>query len=85
MYGMHVHRAVLAAGERESGCTVHHVTSGIDSGPIVMQSKVTLSPDETADSLQKKVRHSEGPTLIAALRMLAGSAQAEVQGGRICG
>jgi len=85
MYGIHVHRAVLAAGERESGCTVHHVTSGIDSGPIVMQSKVTLSPDETPESLQKKVRHTEGPTLIAALRKLTGSLQAEVQGGQICG
>ena len=81
MYGMHVHRAVLASGEKESGCTVHQVTSGIDSGPIVLQSRVPISPDETSDSLQHKVRQTEGPTLIAALGKLVGSLQCEVRQG----
>lgn len=81
MYGMHVHRAVLASDEKESGCTVHRVTGGIDSGPIVLQSRVPISPHETPDSLLRKVRQTEGPTLIAALRKLVSSLQDETQGG----
>ncbi|MDZ7792839.1 MAG: formyltransferase family protein [Spirochaetia bacterium] len=73
MYGMHVHRAVVAAKEQESGCTVHWVTRGIDSGPIILQRKVSLTPDETAESLQHKVGQIEGPALAAALTQAAAS------------
>jgi phosphoribosylglycinamide formyltransferase 1 len=81
MYGMHVHRAVLASDEKESGCTVHQVTGGIDSGPIVLQSRVPISADETPHSLQHKVRQTEGPTLIAALGKLVSVLQDGIQGG----
>jgi len=81
MYGMHVHRAVVSAKEQESGCTVHGVTRGIDSGPIILQRKVSLSPDETAESLQDKVRQIEGPALAAALTQVAASWSEAVEGG----
>jgi phosphoribosylglycinamide formyltransferase-1 len=87
MYGMNVHRAVVSAGEKESGCTVHHVTAGIDSGPIILQRKVALTSHETPESVQKKVRQIESPTLIAAVNKLSDSLEAvsynpvKVEGG----
>jgi phosphoribosylglycinamide formyltransferase-1 len=81
MYGIHVHRAVVAAKEQESGCTVHWVTRGIDSGPIILQRKVFLSPDETPESLQQKVRQVEGPALAAALIQAVASWSKVEEGG----
>lgn len=67
MYGRHVHAAVIAAGERESGCTVHEVTDAYDEGPILGQSSVTVHPDDTPDTLAARVlaaEHQLYPTII---------------------
>lgn len=58
-YGMNVHRAVLAAGEKESGATVHYVTEGVDEGEIIMQVKVPVLSDDTPESLQERVLEQE--------------------------
>jgi phosphoribosylglycinamide formyltransferase-1 len=55
MYGMNVHRAVIEAGEKESGVTIHYVNEKYDEGEIILQEKVAVSPDDTAETLQKKV------------------------------
>lgn len=55
MYGMHVHEAVIAAGETTSGCTIHEVIQDVDRGEIVLQKTVTVSPDDDAESLAQKV------------------------------
>lgn len=54
MWGHHVHEAVKAAGETESGMTVHFVTPVCDGGDIIAQFKVALSPDDTADDIADK-------------------------------
>ncbi len=59
MYGKRVHEAVLAAGEKESGATVHLVTDEYDQGPILAQRKVPVMPDDTADSLAARVLEVE--------------------------
>lgn len=59
MWGMHVHHAVVAANEKESGATVHYVTSGVDEGDIILQGKVTLEEGETPESLAAKVHTVE--------------------------
>lgn len=59
MYGIHVHRAVLAAGVRESGCTAHLVTGDYDSGPHLAQRRVPVLPDDTAERLQARVQEAE--------------------------
>lgn len=59
MYGMRVHKAVLEAGDHESGITIHHVNEAYDEGHIIMQARVTVAPDETPDSLAKKVHQLE--------------------------
>jgi len=59
MYGQHVHAAVLAAGERESGCTVHLVDLQYDHGPIVAQRRVPVLPGDTPDTLAERVQAAE--------------------------
>lgn len=59
MYGMHVHRAVLAAGEAESGATVHLVDGEYDHGRILDQMRVPVLPGDTAEDLQKRVYAAE--------------------------
>ncbi|HHI02487.1 MAG TPA: phosphoribosylglycinamide formyltransferase [candidate division Zixibacteria bacterium] len=55
MYGHHVHEAVIKAGEKESGATVHIVDEIYDHGKILMQQKVSVSPEDTPESLAAKV------------------------------
>ena len=59
MYGMHVHRAVLAAGARESGCTVHLVDNEFDHGRHLLERRVPVLPDDTPESLQARVYAEE--------------------------
>jgi phosphoribosylglycinamide formyltransferase-1 len=59
MYGMHVHRAVLAAGAAESGCTVHLVDDQYDHGTILDQVRVPVLPGDTPESLQARVYAEE--------------------------
>jgi len=58
-YGHHVHEAVLAAGEKESGCTVHFANNEYDAGPIILQRKVLVLPEDTPDSLAARVFEQE--------------------------
>lgn len=55
MYGHHVHEAVLAAGCRVSGCTVHFVDNQYDSGPIIVQRCCPVRDDDTPDTLAARV------------------------------
>ncbi|WP_424951830.1 phosphoribosylglycinamide formyltransferase [Deinococcus sp.] len=71
MYGDRVHAAVLAAGESESGATVHQVVAGIDEGPVLAQRRVPVLPGDTPDTLRARVMAVEGPLLVGALRDLA--------------
>lgn len=59
MYGIRVHRAVLAAGEKESGATVHYVSEDYDEGPIIRQSRVPVWPADTAETLAERVLAAE--------------------------
>ncbi|MBR4645262.1 MAG: phosphoribosylglycinamide formyltransferase [Bacteroidaceae bacterium] len=54
MWGHHVHEAVKAAGETETGMTVHYVTPVCDAGEIIAQYRVTLSPKDTAEDIAEK-------------------------------
>lgn len=59
MYGMRVHRAVLEAGEKESGCTVHLVDNEFDHGRVLAQATVPVLPDDTPEALQQRVYAQE--------------------------
>lgn len=59
MYGMHVHRAVVEAGEKESGITIHLVNEEFDKGRILAQYSVALSTDDNAEAVALKVQQLE--------------------------
>ena len=54
-YGIRVHRAVIAGGEKESGATVHYVDEGVDTGEIILQEKVPVKPSDTPEELAARV------------------------------
>jgi phosphoribosylglycinamide formyltransferase-1 len=59
MYGHHVHEAVLAGGETESGCSVHLADNQYDHGPIIAQTRVPVRADDTPDTLAERVGVAE--------------------------
>lgn len=59
MYGHHVHEAVIAAGETESGVTVHYVDTQYDHGNILMQERVEIIPEDTPATLEEKIHRVE--------------------------
>jgi phosphoribosylglycinamide formyltransferase-1 len=71
MYGIRVHEAVLAAGERETGVTVHLVDEVYDHGPIVAQARVPVQPGDTPEALQARVLQAEHRLYPETLRRIA--------------
>lgn len=59
MYGHHVHEAVLAAGEKESGITIHYVDDHYDNGDIIFQATCPVLPGDTADTLAQRIHQLE--------------------------
>ena len=57
--GVHAHRDVLAYGVKVSGCTIHFVDEGMDSGPIILQAAVPVLDDDTEDTLAARVLEQE--------------------------
>ncbi|MHC6202355.1 phosphoribosylglycinamide formyltransferase [Breznakiellaceae bacterium SP9] len=72
MKGDAVHEAVLAAGETESGCTVHLVDAGIDTGRILLQRSVPVLQGDSAASLAARIHVEEHLAIVEAARMLGG-------------
>ena len=70
MYGEHVHRAVLAAGESESGCTVHLVDAGTDTGPILLRRKVPVLPGDTPGSLAERIHKEEHIAIVDGVKLM---------------
>lgn len=70
MYGMKVHESVIESGDKISGCTVHFVDKGTDTGKIIKQVIVKLDEGETASSLQKKVLEQEHKLLVQVVQDL---------------
>lgn len=74
MFGMKIHRAVMESKEKESGCTVHYVDGGVDTGEIIEQRKVKVKKGDTADTLQQRVLIEEHKLLPEAIeRIVMGS------------
>jgi phosphoribosylglycinamide formyltransferase 1 len=71
MYGHHVHEAVLAAGEKESGCTVFIAEHEYDRGPTVVERRVPVLPDDTPETLAARVFEQECVAYPEAVRIVA--------------
>ena len=66
-YGMRVHKAVIEAGEKESGATVHYVDEGVDTGAIILQEKVPVLDGDTPETLAARVLETEHEILARGL------------------
>lgn len=69
--GLDVHRRVIEAGEKVSGCTVHFVRPETDAGPIIAQSSVPLKAEDTPGTLAARVLDAEHVCYPAAVRLIA--------------
>jgi phosphoribosylglycinamide formyltransferase-1 len=66
---LEVHKAVLDYGVKVTGCTLHFVDEGVDTGPILIQKVVYISDDDTPVTLKAKVQEKEQEALIEAIRI----------------
>ncbi len=71
MYGQRVHEAVLAAGCKVSGCTVHYCDQEYDTGPIIIQRPCPVAEDDTAQTLARRVFEQECIAYPEAIRLIA--------------
>lgn len=71
--GLHAWEQALEAGVKETGCTVHWVDSGLDTGPVIAQSKVPVLPADTPATLHQRIQQAEHKLLPEVLRRLASS------------
>lgn len=73
-FGIHVHEAVIAAGEKESGATVHYIDTGVDTGEIILQRQLEVLEDDTPESLQQRIlAEIEHKILVEAIKQIEGS------------
>jgi phosphoribosylglycinamide formyltransferase-1 len=70
-YGRHVHEAVLEAGVKLTGATVHFASDAYDDGPILLQQTVPVEEDDTVESLAQRVQALERALLPEAIRLIA--------------
>ena len=69
--GLHTHQRALDAGETSSGCTVHYVTAEMDEGPVIVQREVSVTDDDTVQSLAAKILAEEHIAYPQAIRMVS--------------
>lgn len=72
MYGDNVHRAVLEAKEKFTGCTIHFVDDGVDTGRILLQKRVEIQDGDGLDEIKKKVQMEEHIAIVEAIKILEG-------------
>ena len=70
MYGRHVHQAVKDNGDTETGATIHLVNEEYDEGQILAQKTVAVSPDDTVDDIENKVKEIEPMLYIDTVRKI---------------
>lgn len=71
MYGEHVHKAVLAANDDISGCSIHYVVPEVDQGPVIIQKQVPVMDTDTADTLAQRVIAQEHIAYVEAISKIA--------------
>ncbi|ENK1242853.1 phosphoribosylglycinamide formyltransferase [Clostridium sp. FAM 1755] len=82
MYGIKVHQKALEYGVKVSGCTVHFVDKGTDSGPIIIQKSVPVFAEDTAGILQKRVLEKEHEALPEAIKLIS-EEKVKLQGRKV--
>ncbi|MGB9801944.1 MAG: formyltransferase family protein, partial [Arcobacter sp.] len=70
MYGRFVHEAVIKEKQKESGCTIHFVNENYDEGKYIIQEKISLSSDETVETLEDKIKDLEKKAIVKAFKKI---------------
>ena len=70
-FGANVHEAVIKAGEKETGMTIHYVDEGVDTGEIILQKKCQVEPSDTPEILKTKVQELEKKWYPEVIRQIA--------------
>lgn len=70
MYGKFVHEAVIKNGEKKSGVTIHYVNEVYDEGEIILTKELELNKDETADTLENRIKDLESLAIVDAFKKL---------------
>lgn len=68
---LNVHVEVKKMGLRETGCTLHFVTADVDEGPIIMQKRVAVYPNDSVEDIKNKVQMAEQQVILKALKLFA--------------
>lgn len=82
--GLHAQAQALAAGVKESGCTVHFVDEGCDTGPIIAQAKVPVLPGDDEDSLSERILQQEHRLYAECIEKIA-QGKIKLDGKRVIG
>jgi phosphoribosylglycinamide formyltransferase-1 len=80
--GVDAPRQAIEHGVKVSGCTVHLVDAGVDTGPIILQAAVLVEPDDTAETLHRRIQREEHRLLPEAARLLA-AGRLRLEGRRV--
>jgi phosphoribosylglycinamide formyltransferase-1 len=83
MYGIKVHQKAVDYGVKFSGCTVHFVDEGTDTGTMICQRVVPVFPEDTAESLQKRILKEEHEVLPQVIKLIS-EGKIKVEGRRVC-
>ena len=70
MFGINVHKSVIASGDRETGITIHYVDDDYDAGPVIARLKLPVLPNDTPESLAARVLEHEHEFLVETLGLL---------------
>ncbi len=77
-----VHRLVIDQGVKITGCTLHFVDEGTDTGPIILQESVRVKEDDTPESLKERIQEAEQKIIVEAVRLFQ-NRQLKVEDGRV--
>jgi len=77
-----VHKAVLDYGVKVTGCTLHFVDEGVDTGPIILQKPVKVDEDDTPETLKSKVQKAEQEIILEAIKLFK-QGRLRVEGRRV--
>ena len=82
MYGLKVHEAAVKYGVKVSGCTVHYIENGVDTGPVILQRTVDVLYTDTADDLQKRILKEEHIAIVEAVKLIS-EGRIEISGRKV--
>lgn len=82
-YGLKVHEGVLARGVKMTGATVHFVDEGTDTGPIILQKAVAVEPDDTPQTLQRRVMEQAEWVILPEAVDLIANGRVRVEDGKV--